>query len=257
MDESLFHGFRHQLCDNYKSNRELPDDNLARQLEGCARLCEILGLPSFGSRVYEADDIIGTLARRLRENSAGAALENIAIVSRDKDLAQLLRHDDDILWDYQRNNKRNAADIEVEFGVTPIQIPDYLGLVGDAVDRISGIPGLGPVKGRALLQRYADLEEIYANLARVAELPVRGAGRLTALLGAHRELAYLSRRLATIVEDVADRNEVFSVVPLESLRRRPADAEGLRELLQEFRFEQGFCKSMVAALERLNAAEPS
>jgi len=256
MDESLFCGFRHQLCENYKSNRELPDENLARQLAGCAELCEILGIASYGSRTYEADDIIGTLSRRLRLRGVGgkdpADAGAIGIVSRDKDLAQLLENKDDYLWDYQKNHKRMSVEIENDFGVTPEQIPDYLGLVGDAVDRIGGVPGLGPVKGRALLQEFENLDDIYDNLHRIGSLSFRGAKKLGQVLELHRELAYLSKRLATIVQDVEDQSEHFSVVPLEALRRKPADTEKLADFLQRYMFQQRFCDSMVGAVDRLN-----
>ncbi|MCB1669546.1 MAG: hypothetical protein KDI29_00400 [Pseudomonadales bacterium] len=253
LDESLFCGFRHSLCDQYKSNRELPDANLAAQLNGCAELCGILGLAGFGSRNYEADDIIGTLAQRLRDEGVLAG-DSIAILSRDKDLAQLLKTEQDVLWDYQRNLRRNAVEIRAEFGVTPAQIPDYLGLVGDAVDRIGGVPGLGPVKGRALLQTFSCLDDIYANLQAIAGLPLRGASRLGELLETHREQAYLSRTLATIVVDVADQNEPFSVVALDSLQRKPVDTSSLAEFLQRYKFDPRFCDSMVRAASRLNEA---
>ncbi|MEZ5492147.1 MAG: 5'-3' exonuclease H3TH domain-containing protein [Gammaproteobacteria bacterium] len=251
MDESLFCGFRHQLCDAYKSNRELPDDNLAYQLQACAQLCSVLGLANFGSRKYEADDIIGTLARRLR--SEGRLWDDrLVIVTRDKDLAQLLRSEKDHLWDYQKNSRRGPAEIQLEFGVSPSQIPDYLGLVGDAVDRISGIPGLGPVKGRALLQEYSCLDDIYNNLQKVGALPLRGAAKLGQLLENHREQAYLSKTLATIVEDVVDPDEKFSIVGLDALQREPADTERLADFLRRYKFEERFCESMVKAAGRLN-----
>ena len=251
MDESLFCGFRHQLCDNYKSNRELPDENLARQLKGCAELCEILGIASYSSRTYEADDIIGTLSCRLRGTDS-INPDSIGIVSRDKDLAQLLKGNGDYLWDYQKNSKRTSAEILDDFGVLPEQIPDYLGLVGDSVDRIGGVPGLGPVKGRALLQEFDGLDDIYDNLHRIDGLPLRGAKKLAQLLEQHRELAYLSKTLATIVQDVDDETEYFSIVPLEALKRRPSDTELLAEFLQRYKFQTRFCDSMVGAVTRLN-----
>lgn len=232
MDESLFRGFRHQLCPRYKSNRELPDENLAHQLNACTRLSRILGLPTFGSRVYEADDIIGTLARRLRN---GGTDDGIVIVSRDKDLSQVLRAPGELVWDYQGNRKRDAAQIYAELGVHPGQIPDYLGLVGDAVDVIGGVPGVGPVKARELLKQFGDMDGIYANLDRVASLSLRGASRLAGLLECAREQAYLARRLATIVDDVNDLQEPFSSDPLESLRRKPVDSQALAEIMAELR----------------------
>ena len=154
MDESLFCGFRHDLCPNYKSNRELPDENLAMQLKACAEICQILGLSSYSSKVYEADDIIGTLTNIVRQQSDGDSA--VHIVSRDKDLAQLLRSDEDCLWDYSGNRKRFVQDIEEEYGVRPDQFPDYLGLTGDSVDCIVGVPGVGPVKAKELLRNLME-----------------------------------------------------------------------------------------------------
>lgn len=232
MDESLFCGFRHQLCPRYKSNRELPDANLARQLDACAELAGILGLRSYGSRTYEADDIIGTLSRRWRESNA----DGFVIVSRDKDLSQLLDRDNEIVWDYQANRRRDARAVHEEMGVMPAQIPDFLGLVGDAVDVITGVPGIGAVKGKALLQQFRNLDHIYASLAEVAALPVRGAARLASLLEAHRDQAYLARQLATIVTDVTDASEAFASDPLPSLQRRTPDLAALEQFLLRERF---------------------
>ncbi len=122
-DESLFCGFRHQLCPNYKSNRELPDENLARQLAACSEISSILGLCAFGSKTYEADDIVGTIASRVRAETQQATA--ITIVSKDKDLAQLLVNPKDNVWDYSSNRKRYWQDIIDDFGVTPTQLPDF------------------------------------------------------------------------------------------------------------------------------------
>lgn len=214
MDESLFCGFRHQLCTKYKSNRELPDENLELQLLACKGISSALGLATYGSRVYEADDIVGVLAGKIRDqhqNPEGtqARTSAIHIVTKDKDLAQLLDDQYDCLWDFSSNKRRFMADIQSEFGVTPLQIPDYLGLVGDAVDCIEGIPGLGPVKAKALLSRYANLEDIYLNLNHIAELPVRGAKSLQKSLELYREQAFHCRKLATIVTRPNDHSEAF------------------------------------------------
>lgn len=252
MDESLFCGFRHGLCNNYKSNRELPDENLARQLKACAILCHIFGLACFSSRQYEADDIIGTLAKRIRTGSGPDT--TISIVSRDKDLSQLLLSGSMFVWDYQQNRKRFRHDIKEEFGVFPDQIPDYLGLVGDSVDCISGVPGIGPVKGRLLLQEFETMDAIYQNLESIKLLQVRGASSLAKKLEDNRDLAYLSRCLATIVDDIDDEAESFSTVSLNALRRNNVDIATLTAFLKDMKFSQGFCSSMVSAAEKLNQA---
>ena len=86
-DESLFTGFRHKLSPDYKSNRELPDENLGMQLAGCLEVSSLLGVSTFSSKVYEADDIIGTLATKIRLSTPNTSIQ---ILTKDKDLAQLL-----------------------------------------------------------------------------------------------------------------------------------------------------------------------
>ncbi len=229
-DESLFCGFRHSLYPAYKSNRELPDELLARQLQACAALAPLMGVPAWGSRVYEADDIIGTLSRRV-------APQPVCIVSRDKDLAQLLRQDADHLWDYTANTRRFRSDIEKQYGIRAEQIPDYLALVGDAVDAIPGVPGIGPVAARALLQHFGTLEQLYENLEDVALLRYRGAGKTAQLLRDHEPAARLSRQLATIIDAVEDPAEAFSLADGDCLRWRSPDIEGVARLLASLDLE--------------------
>ena len=187
-DESLFRGFRHALCSNYKSNRELPDDNLSMQLEACHLLGEIFGLAneaSIRSRRYYRHDCKSDSKSR----SANSLNEprQIQIVSRDKDLAQLLLTERDCLWDFSANKRRFRLHIEEEFGVSAEQLPDFLGLAGDAADCISGVPGIGAVKAGQLLQEFGTLAEIYRNLDAVAQMKVRGAEQLATVL---RETGY-------------------------------------------------------------------
>jgi DNA polymerase I len=249
-DQSLFCGFRHDLSPEYKSNRELPDENLAMQLKGCSELCSILGLPSFASKVYEADDIIGTLARSARHKNASV---HVQIVSRDKDLAQLLKSEDDCLWDYNGNSRRYRGDILEEFGVHPEQFPDYLGLIGDSVDCISGVPGVGPVKAKVLLQKFQSIEEIYRNLEQVPSLELRGAKGLAKKLEEHRDLADLSKQLATIICEVADPDELFGLAVLEELKPAAPDQEKFAEFLELYDFrepDKNRLQSLAASLSK-------
>jgi 5'-3' exonuclease len=194
-DESLFSGFRHRLYPDYKSNRVLPDDNLAWQLKACRALCQSLGIPEFASEEFEADDIIGTLAQRYHNDSP------VVIVSRDKDLGQLLAGHEDCLWDIQKTEARTRQLLNEQLGVWPEQIPCYLGLTGDAVDCIPGVPGIGPKAASGLLQAYPDMQSIYAEPERIATLAFRGAKTCAEKLLAYQEQAMLSRQLATIVCD--------------------------------------------------------
>jgi 5'-3' exonuclease len=249
MDESLFTGFRHQLCPQYKSNRELPDENLALQLKACAEVTSILGLACYSSCIYEADDIIGTLSKMVRDESAGVSA--LHIVSRDKDLAQLLLGEQDCLWDYSSNRKRRRGDIKNDFGVSPIQFPDYLGLIGDSVDCISGIPGVGPVKAIALLESFDTLEGVYQNLDEVSGLSVRGAGKLAVALKQHRELAELSKLLATIVCEVEEGDEAFAKADIAMLQNSPPSIEAFETFLMNYGFKPADRSSILRAAAQL------
>jgi 5'-3' exonuclease len=223
-DESLTTSFRNAIYPAYKKNREPAPPELKRQFGLCRELCRLLGVAEFGSSTHEADDIIGTIAARLR--SAGHAA---VVVTRDKDLAQLIR-DGDHYWDYAGARRFAYADIEGQFGVRPERMADFLALTGDSVDNIPGVPGVGPKTAAALLSVFASLEEIYAGLERVGTLPIRGAGRLAEKLAQHREAAYLARQLTVIACDMP------LECSLDSLRRRKPDLDALGAFYDRHRF---------------------
>lgn len=250
LDESLFSGFRHDLCPNYKSNRELPDENLAMQLKGCREICSILGMASYASKKYEADDIIGTLSLRMSELLPEDPA--LCIVTRDKDLSQLLRTDKDYMWDYSGNRKRYRADIKKEFGVSPEQFADYLGLVGDGVDCITGVPGVGPVKAKELLRNFMSIDGIYENLDGVASLPLRGAVGLASKLEAHQVEARLSRKLATIICDANDRHEGFAHAIPQSLEVADIDFSSFKKFLSNYKFTKNDSSHLFSEAERFS-----
>jgi 5'-3' exonuclease len=252
LDESLFTGFRHSLCPNYKSNRELPDENLAMQLKACREICSILGMASYASEKYEADDIIGTLSVRMSELLPGDPA--LCIVTRDKDLSQLLRTDRDHMWDYSGNRKRYRSDIEEEFGVSPEQFPDYLGLVGDSVDCISGVPGVGPVKAKELLKTFSTMDGIYENLDAVASLPLRGAAGLAAKLEKHQAEARLSRELATIICNASDRHEGFANAVASSLDIESIDVSSFEKFLSTYNFAEEDSSHLLSIAERFSGS---
>jgi DNA polymerase-1 len=225
-DESLTTSFRNAIYPAYKQNRDPAPPELKRQFALCRELCRLLGVAEFGSKTHEADDIIGTLATRLR-----AAGHRAVLVTRDKDLAQLIR-DGDHYWDYAGERRFAYADIEAAFGVRPERMADFLALTGDAVDNIPGVPGVGPKTAAALLTAFASLEEIYAGLDRISTLPVRGAAKLAAKLVLHREAAYFARSLTVIACDMPFE---FS---LEMLRRRKPDLAALDAFYDRHRFGQ-------------------
>ena len=194
-DESLTTSFRNDIYPAYKANREPAPPELKRQFGMCRRLVEALGLAAYSSDRYEADDLIGTLAGCLRP--AGFSIE---ILSADKDLAQLVG-DSDVLWDYARNRRHASDDIPQLLGVHPAQVADWLALTGDAVDNIPGVPGIGAKTAAALLGTFGSLDGLYADLDAVAGSGLRGAARISRLLGEHEETARLARELTGIVVD--------------------------------------------------------
>lgn len=194
-DESLETSFRNEFYPDYKANRETAPPELKAQIAACQALVAHLGIVGLASPRFEADDLIGTLAAR-----AQAAGIPVTIVTSDKDLAQLLT-DSDKLWDYARERIDDTASLRERFGVAPARMADYLALVGDPVDNIPGVPGIGAKTAAALLAAFGDLDGVYANLDQIPGLPVRGAARVVQRLEAAREAAFLSRRLARIVTD--------------------------------------------------------
>jgi 5'-3' exonuclease len=214
-DESLASSFRNRIYPAYKANREPAPLELKEQFARCRELCRHLGAADYSSAEYEADDIIGTLATRMRRAGFRSTL-----VTRDKDLAQLI-HDGDEFWDYMAEERFAYGDIAARFGVRPERMADYLALTGDAVDNIPGVPGIGPKTAAALLDTFVSLDDLYANVDRVATLPIRGAAGVGRRLVEHRSAAYLARELTRIACDMP--LEVTSA----ALARRPPDLDGL------------------------------
>jgi DNA polymerase-1 len=203
--------YRNGIYPAYKANREAPPFGLERQFGLCREFCRHMGLAEFASSEYEADDIIGTLAARSR----AAGLRNV-LVTRDKDLSQLIR-DGDVFWDYHANTRYEYHHIGPRFGAIPELIADFLALTGDSVDNIPGVPGIGKKTAAELFAIFGSLDELYANLERVPALKLRGAAAVAARLLAHKEAAYLARRLTGIVCDLP------IVVTLDELKPRAPD----------------------------------
>jgi 5'-3' exonuclease len=223
-DESLSTSFRNEIYPAYKKNREPAPPELKRQFTLCRELCRLLGVSEFGSPTHEADDIIGTIATRLRPRGHSSVL-----VTRDKDLAQLIR-DGDSYWDYAGERRYGYHEIEEQFGVRPERMADYLALTGDSVDNIPGVPGVGPKTASALLRKFASLEELYDGLERVPLLPIRGASQLPEKLRRHREAAFFARRLTTIACDMP------LDVTVDALARRQPDVQGLEDFYDRAKF---------------------
>jgi 5'-3' exonuclease len=195
-DESLQTGFRHQLCPDYKINRELPDEALAFQLNACRQLCRVLGIIEMASNQYEADDLLGAMATKVRK----AGIQPV-IISRDKDLTQIIQ-EGDLYWDIGKSQPKDYKQLEQDLGVGCHQMADYLALVGDSSDSIAGVPGVGPKTARELLSWMPSIEHIIENSAQLGDLPIRGAAKLSDKIADNQQQLLLSRQLATIVTDI-------------------------------------------------------
>ncbi len=183
--------FRSEMATDYKANRTPMPPDLAEQIPWVHEACEALGVPILTSKTFEADDVIGTLAMK-----AHAAGFEVAIVTGDKDFFQLVTdgisvynpRDDGIWFD--------AAGVKEKFGVLPEQVVDVLALMGDSIDNIKGVPGVGEKGARDLIAKYGTLEELLAHAGDITNKRYR-EGLLN-----HAEDARQSRELARIRTDV-------------------------------------------------------
>ncbi|MBO2930154.1 DNA polymerase I [Pseudomonas sp. SLBN-26] len=218
--------FRDAMFAEYKANRPSMPDELRVQVEPLHATVRALGLPLLCVEGVEADDVIGTLAR---QSAAGG--RQVVISTGDKDMAQLV--DPHItLVNTMTGSTLDIDGVKEKFGVGPELIIDYLALMGDKVDNIPGVPGVGEKTALGLLTGVGGgLDVLYASLDKVPELPIRGAKGLPAKLLEHKDMAYLSYQLATIKCDV-ELN-----VAIDALHPGEPDREALAELYRTLEFK--------------------
>lgn len=227
-DESLGSCFRNDIYPGYKESRALPDEELAFQLEACKRLTELLGIVSPASERYEADDIIASLATQYSAKGFP-----ISIVSRDKDLGQLLANPGDRLWDFAADTQLNQSDFCAHYGVRPDQLIDFLALVGDSIDDIPGVPGIGKKTAAVLLQQFGSIERMQADLSAVANSGMRGAAGISRKLSDHGQLIEMAKQLVQLKTNITELQGI-------DLVWRPPGIDTLRYYLQEFGLAQRF-----------------
>jgi len=225
--------FRHELYPAYKANRQAQPEDLSAQIPWIKRILGEMRLGVLEQDGFEADDVIATLARAGRSQGF-----DVWIVTADKDLFQLVGpHVRVLRMEPDRELEIDAQGVREKMGVPPEQIPDLLGLVGDSSDNIPGVPKVGPKTGVALLERFPTVEEIYRNIDFIPNERLRG------LLAPHAQTALLSKRLATVKDDLP------LAVRLEDLKRRECNVAGLRAIYEELELRR--------LLERLNALQPA
>ena len=213
--------FREERFAAYKETRAPTPDDLRTQIPYVKTLFEALRLPVLEVPGFEADDVLGTVVDRTRDLPV-----EIVLVTSDKDMLQLVSPRVRVFSTTGRGGDRvvfDEAAVKARWGVEPAQIPDILALMGDSIDNIPGVPGVGEKTAAKLIGQFGSVERLYENLSLVP-------GKLRETLAAHRKQALLSRELATVS------TRVPTTVDLETFRRREPDWEQLRALWSEMEF---------------------
>ena len=214
--------FRHALYDAYKGTRQKTPSELDQQWPYLMKILEKMHIKTADSPDYEADDLAGTVAKMGK--SAG---KSVYLLTGDRDYYQLVEEDIFVLM-----TKKGISEMEVfdvarigeEYGLTPEQLIDLKGLMGDSSDNIPGVPGIGEKTGIKLLTEFETLENIYDNLDKVSGKKRREN------LEENVQQAFLSKKLGTIITDIPLDLE------LADIERKPYDMEGLRDLYKEYEF---------------------
>jgi len=216
--------FRDDLFADYKANRAEAPNDLVVQIPYIHRAVEAFRIKSLMLDGFEADDVIGTLAKR-------AAKEDfvVTLITADKDLMQLVGPHI-TLWDTMRDRRIGVREVRERFGVEPAALVDIQALTGDSIDNIKGVPGVGEKTAAALVQKFGGVKEIYQNLDRIEEAGIRGAKKVASLLAEHRAAVDLARKLVRIDTEVP-----LSVEP-DEFAWHGVDERAAAELLRELEF---------------------
>lgn len=217
--------FRNQMYSEYKANRPPMPDELRLQIAPIHSIIKALGLPLLCVEGVEADDVIGTLAFE-----ATATGQDVIISTGDKDMAQLVSPHVALI-NTMKDELLDVAGVTEKYGFGPEHMIDYLALMGDKVDNIPGVPGVGEKTARALIEGIGGIEQIYQRLDDIETLSFRGAKSMAKKLIEHEAQARLSYELATIK---CDCQLDFT---LNELVKQPADREQLIQLYSELEFK--------------------
>ena len=213
--------FREEKFAAYKETRAPTPDDLRSQISYVKTLFEALHLPVLEVPGFEADDVLGTVVERTRDLPI-----ELVLVTSDKDMLQLVSPRVRVFSTTGRGGDRvvfDEAAVKAKWGVEPAQIPDILALMGDSIDNIPGVPGVGEKTAAKLIGQFGGVDRLYENLSLVP-------GKLRETLAANRKQALLSRELATVS------TRVPIAVDLEAFRRRDPDWDRLRALWTELEF---------------------
>ena len=213
--------FRSEVYKEYKANRPAMPESLSPQIPYIKKIVEGYRIAVLERDGYEADDLIGTVARRLESEA------DVVIVTGDKDLLQLIS-DRIQVYDSMKEKRFGVEEVIERFGVSPEQVVEVMGLAGDAIDNIPGVPGIGEKTAIQLIKTYGSIENV---LTHAEEIPQK---KLKENLKAHGDLARLSRKLATIHTDVPVNYQ------LRDFSLSPPDLKSLKEIFKELEFNKLF-----------------
>jgi DNA polymerase-1 len=227
--------FRDELFDDYKANRPAMPDDLAAQFPLVHEIVAAFSIHQLSVAGVEADDVIGTIAARM----AARGIDTVVLTG-DKDLMQLVG-EHVRLWDTMRDRWIDSEAVRERFGVRPEQVIDIMGLMGDPIDNIPGIKGIGEKTATALVRRFGTIEHLLERLDELeSAADIRGARKLAATLRANAATARLSRELAVVRRDVPLQCE------LETFRYPGPNREALRAAFTRFGF-QSLLKELAAS----------
>ncbi|MGD0234163.1 MAG: DNA polymerase I [Syntrophorhabdales bacterium] len=210
--------FREEIFKEYKATRPPMPSNMPVQIPYVKKIVEAMGIPVVEEEGFEADDVIGTLVKKLREKDV-----ELYLVTGDKDMMQFVS-ENVFVFDSMKGVLLGEQEVTEKFGVKPSLIPDFLALCGDASDNIPGVLGIGEKTARELISTFGTIEEIYGNLDNVNREAVK------AKLKANRDNAFMSKELATIRLDVPLRESDSDLLMKEQ------DTATLRRLFRELEF---------------------
>ena len=236
--------FRNDIYSEYKANRPPMPEELREQIEPIHNVIRAMGLPLLSISGVEADDVIGTLSEM-----SSAEQRPVLISTGDKDMAQLV-NDYVTLVNTMTQVVLDRDGVVDKFGVPPELIIDLLALMGDSVDNIPGVAGVGEKTALALLQHLGGISDIYSQLDRVAELPIRGAKSLGEKLSASKEMAELSYVLATIKTDCE------LALSESDLRSSSPDTDRLIDLYRDLEFKSWLDELLSPGLFADSPSEP-
>jgi DNA polymerase-1 len=211
--------FRSQVYQEYKANRPAMPEGLAPQIPYIKKIMEAYRIAALEMEGYEADDVIGTIAKKLESEA------DVVIITGDKDILQLVSDRVEV-YDTMKEKRFGVDEVIQRFGVPPDQVVEVMGLAGDAIDNIPGVPGIGEKTATELIKAFGSIENLLAHLDQVPKKKLREN------LQCYGEQARLSRQLATIHTDVPIQYQ------MKDFSFSPPDLKSLREIFKELEFNK-------------------